>query len=144
MIMPFMKEHAYEILSRNLEEEDITVGEFEEYVKTWHDGGPAYTIFFDGKPAFCTGVVLLDWNRGEVWLLTSSVFYSHIKSSFKIMKKLLTDTIKERGLKRVQALVDPKTKGGVSLVEHLGFQREGILRAYGPRSEDLIMFGRIT
>jgi len=76
-IKPFKIEHAYEILDRNIREQDIWLtgfGDFENIVKIWETGGPSYSLFIDDQVGFCAGVVDMLWQRGEAWTLLSSLF----------------------------------------------------------------------
>jgi hypothetical protein len=140
----YKKEDAYTILHTNIREHDAQdVSDFETYAELWGKEGPAYTIVINDEIVFCGGVVLIGWNRGEAWTLMSKLFYKYPKTCFKICRDQLNKIIKEHGLLRVQALVDPKLYGGSSFMEHLGFEYEGLLRKYGPCSEDMIMYGRI-
>lgn len=145
-VEPYEPDHAHAILSRNVRECDLWLSsypEWEETTKLWKDGGPAETVTFDGEPICCAGIVLLGWNRGEAWALLSTIFYSHVRACYRIIKDRLSGMIKENGLVRVQTLVAPDFVEGSRLVEHLGFNQEGLLKKYGPNHEDLLIYGRV-
>ena len=143
-VRDYKKEDAYTILNKNIREHDAQdTSEFETYAELWGKEGPAYTIVVDGEVVFCGGVVNIGWNRGEAWTLMSKLFYKYPKTCFKICRNQLNKVIEEHKFARVQALVDPKLYGGVRFMEHLGFEKEGLLKKYGPQSEDMWMMGRI-
>lgn len=145
-VIPFEKAHALDILDRNVRERDAWIsghGDFENIIETWKTGGPAYTIIIDDQVIMSAGVVLMGWNRGEAWTLLSTLFFKHPKTCFKQVLYRLEEIIYTHKLKRVQALVSPEFEKGVRFVEHLGFEKEGTLKAFGPNNEDLVMFGRI-
>jgi len=145
-IVQFEKIHAYDILSRNVRENEAWIsghGDFEEFVKAWAYGGPAYTLIIDGEIILSGGVVRIGWNRGEAWALLSILFYKHIRTSFKAIMFKLEEIIFTEKFKRVQATVPPEFTEGIRFLEHLGFDWEGTMRSFGPRNEDMVMFSRI-
>jgi len=142
-VIQYKKEHAYSIFQNNMRERELGITkDFDEFATGWEVSGPAYTIIIDGSIVFCGGVILTGWNRGEAWTLMSDLFYKYPKSCYKICKNQLNEVIKEHGLKRVQAVIDVDFEDGVRFAEHLGFEKEGILKSYGPEGEDMLMFGR--
>jgi hypothetical protein len=144
--IPYEPFHAYQILEEGIRENDLWLTQFKDFeimAKGWKDGGPAYTITIDGEVAACAGLVLLGWSRAEAWTLFSSIFKSNYRACYKIIKSKLEELIELNFLRRVQSLADPEYKEGIRFLEHLGFEKEGLLRKYGPNGEDLIMFGRI-
>jgi RimJ/RimL family protein N-acetyltransferase len=146
-VIPYKPAHAHRILERNIRERDHWLSMFPDWEKTaqlWHDGGPAETITVDGEPVMSAGIVLIGWGRGEAWSLLSTLFYRHVRACYRVVKKRLDEMAKANGLIRVQATAAPDYPPGVRLLEHLGFRPEGLLKAYGPNNEDLIMFARVS
>lgn len=146
-LIPYEPAHAHMILSRNVRERDLWLSGFpgwEETVKIWKDGGPAETVTFDGEPVCSAGIVLIGWGRGEAWALLSTLFYKHVRACYRMIKNRLSGMVKEHGLVRVQTLVAPEFTEGARLVEHLGFDQEGLLKKYGPNHEDLLIYGRVS
>ena len=145
-IVKLKKEHAFEIVERN-RKEGLIIGssgiDLEKAGEMWENGGPSYTLVIDGQIVCCAGVVLMEWGRGEAWTLVSSLFYKYPKTSFKAIKTKLDEIAKEKNLRRVQSLINSNSEWGERWMEHLGFRKEGMLRAYGPNGEDFIMFSRI-
>lgn len=145
-LVNFEKYHAYTIIERNIREEDLWLSgqNWEEAIEGWEKGGPAYTLFNDREPILCGGIVLMGWQRGEAWLLLSSLFYGHVLTSYKAVKRGFADIVSRETLRRVQALVNPKHEAAIRFIEHLGFENEGLLRQFGPSGEDLYMYARIV
>lgn len=145
-IIPFEPEHAYEIVGRNLREHDIEISRYpdwKDHVRGWKENGPAYSLVINGEVIGCAGVVMLGKGRGEAWTLLSSFFYRYKKTAYRAICEGLRKIIEEKELWRVQALVRPDFETGEHFIKHLGFEREGLLRGYGPNGEDLIMFARL-
>ncbi len=145
-VIPYEPAHAYAILDRNVREQDLWLSSYpdwEKWTKGWKDGGPAHTLIIEDEIVACGGVVLLEWKRGEAWTLLSSLFYKYPKTVFRLVRDNLNRIIQEHDLRRVQALVKPDFITARNFMMHLGFQNEGLLKAFGPRGEDLLMFARI-
>ena len=147
ILVEFKLEYAKDILEKNLREIEaplLEIENWEEWFKQAGEVGPAWTLIReDGEVIGCGGVALGEWSSGTAWLLLSSLFYSYVKTTFKLVKEKLEEVIKEHELQRVQALVDPKEEGAKRFLSHLGFQEEGMLRAYGPTKGDFLVYGRI-
>jgi hypothetical protein len=146
IIKPFQTGHAYEILYKNVREENIwlsRLGDFEDIVKIWKTGGPSYSLFIDNQVVFCAGVVDMLWQRGEAWTLLSSLFYKHPRVCARIVKSELGRIIKDHDYKRVQSIVEPEDTKAIRFIEWLGFEREGLLRKYMPSEKDMLMYARI-
>ncbi len=137
--------HAYSILERNVREQDIWLSaypDWDKWAEGWEKGGPSFTLLCDGVPVACGGVILIGWQRGEAWLLLSTLFYRHVKECYRLIKQKIMEIQRAHALRRIQALVSPDLEKAQRLMEHLGFANEGLLKRYGPRGEDLLMFGR--
>ena len=144
-IVPYEPIHAYTILDRNVREQEIWLSKYPDWgrwAEGWEKGGPAYSLIVDGEIVGSAGIVLLDWNRGEAWALLSSLFYRYKKTAYSAIVKMLDQIIQEKKLRRVQALIKPDFEEAKRMAEHLGFKCEGLLAAFGPNGEDLLMYGR--
>lgn len=141
-LRPYEPSHAAEIaLMIGMERPP----DFGRWAQEFKDRGPANSLFIDDRLAASAGIVLLEWNRGEAWLLISPVGFFHVKTVFSQIKRNLLKIVEEKGLKRVQALVRVGFFDGMHFMEHLGFSLETPtgLRAYGPRNEDMFMYARV-
>ena len=149
-IIQYEPVHAYNILDRNVREEDTWLSKFpdwEKWAEGWKKEGPAFTLVIDGQIIGCGGVVLLDKNKGEAWTLLSSLFYKHKKTTYKAIIRYLSLIIAEKGLKRVQALVNtglPNVEACERFLVHLGFKNETPdgMEGYGPNGETVLLFAR--
>lgn len=117
----------------------------EQPVQIWattHEmAGPAFTIRNpEGVIVYLLGVHDMWEGVGELWGSTSPLT-SMYPDILRIGNELF-GTLKEAYV-RLQAIIDPAFMSGVRLVEHLGFQKEGLLRKYGPRGEDNVMYALV-
>lgn len=104
-------------------------------------GSVAYCLLDDGEPVFAGGVVNLQWNRGEAWIIPNAYFRRHQKTCLRIFKKLIPEIAVKHKFRRVQAVCavgQPET-----LFRHLSFECEGELKCFGPFGERCRLYARI-
>lgn len=101
-------------------------------------GSVAFCLLADGEPVFAGGIVNLQWERGEAWMLPTPYFRSHLKTCFHAMKSMLPFMADEYGFRRVQATCIAGQSS--SLFRNLGFFHEGSLARYGPNGERCDMY----
>jgi hypothetical protein len=147
-IVPYEPIHAYEIIERNVREQDIHLSEtpdWEEAVEGWKKCGPAFTLLVDNQVVACAGVTILKPGVGEAWSLLSTLFYKNKKTVFRGMRDGLNKITQEYNLRRVQALVYCGFEQGCHLLRHLGFVNEtpNGMKAFGPNGEDVFLFRRV-
>jgi len=143
-VVPYEPIHGVKIIERNVRERGIKpYSEWRTFAQGWKDGGPAYTLFIDSEIVLSAGIILLDWKRGEAWALLSGSFYRYKKTCFKLFREHLEKIVKAHKLIRIQAVIYPDFDAAKRFMEHLGFQEEGLMRAYGPSNENMIMYSRI-
>ncbi len=137
--------HAFDIIERNARDIDLRANAeiFKEAAHGWKEYGPAYTIVVDGEIVTCAGVVINQWHCGEAWTLLSGSFYLYPKTLYKIIKKYLGDIISDNKLVRVQAFVYSEQEKAGNFCRHLGFEKEGRLKKYGPNHEDMDIYARL-
>jgi RimJ/RimL family protein N-acetyltransferase len=138
--------HAYTILDRSVRERDIWLSaypDWDKWAEGWKKAGPAFTLLCDGQPVICGGILMMGWQRGQAWILPSTLFCKHVKQSYRLIKQKMMDIQRAYDLRRIEALVEPGFEAGKRFMEHLGFTNEGLLKRYGPRGEDMFMYGRV-
>jgi len=117
----------------NVEREDIEKAYFSE-------GSIAYCLLADGEPVFAGGVVNGQWNRGEIWMLPTPFFRSHVRDCYRRIKDIIPLLAIEGGFKRVQATCSVMIS--TRLFEHLGFEYEGTMKCWGKNGETCHMYAR--
>jgi L-amino acid N-acyltransferase YncA len=145
-LVKYQAVHGYDILGRNVKEQNLQLSRYPDWentIKAWEAAGPSFTLLVEDKIVGSAGVVLHSEGRGEAWALLSSLFFNYKKTSLKYIKNKLSVIAENYSLRRVQILVDPNNLKALIFAERLGFQQEGLLRAYGSNGEDYFMFSRI-
>jgi len=104
-------------------------------------GSVACAVLADGEPVFAGGIVNLQWNRGEAWILPTSFLKQHFKSCYRIMRDAIPHMAHRGRFWRVQATC--ACGASTVLFRHLGFNHEGRLARFGPSGEDCFIWSRI-
>lgn len=103
--------------------------------------GPAWTLRRDGRVLGCGGVVLLWPGVGEAWSLSAAADGAALVMTRAVAAGLAAAEA-DHGLHRVQASVRRDNGRGRRWLAVLGFEEEGIMRAYGPDGADFVRVAR--
>jgi hypothetical protein len=142
-VVALQPEHVCQIIERNSAEGKVKPAgiSIEEMMQAYFSAGSvSYCLLIDGVPAAAAGIINLGWRRGEAWLLHSSLFDKHIKTSFKLLRDMLPNLAQINKFRRIQATCFSDSD---TLFVHLGFEREGILKSFGPNGENATVFSRL-
>lgn len=103
-------------------------------------GSAAFCVLDEGKPVFAGGVVNLEWNRGEAWVVPTPYLKSNLRKCLFLMQQFIPYIAHNFKFRRVQATC----VSGVStkLFKHLGFDYEGTMAKFGPNGETCDMHCR--
>lgn len=102
------------------------------------DAGPCYTGRYHGKIVICAGVVNLWQGRGSAWALLAGDAGKCMRQIHREVEKFLDGC----GIRRVEAYVYPDFEPGHRWARMLGFEPEGLMRAF-QRGADMVMYSRI-
>lgn len=103
------------------------------------DAGPCYTGRFRGGIVICAGVVNLWQGRGSAWALLSADAGLCMRAVHREVLRFLDGC----GIKRVEAYVYPQFEAGHRWATMLGFEREGLMKAFGHDGNDMVMYARV-
>lgn len=114
-------------------------------IERYAQAGPAITLWAEeGFPITCAGVACGAWKGfGECWLVPSIHVKRYAKSVYKTAVEFIADTTEKLGLYRVQAVIMADNPVHVRWIERLGFEREGLMRKFGPNKEDKYLYARV-
>ncbi len=104
-------------------------------------GSVAYCLVADGVPVFAGGVVNMQWQRGEAWILPTPFFCKHLRMCYRYVRDLLPVISIEGNFRRIQATCAVTVS--TLLFEHLGFSYEGTLKSFGPNGETCHMYAKV-
>lgn len=115
----------------------------EQAMAYFSDGSLAYCLLGNGEPVIAGGVVSMHWKRGEAWLLTTNLFYKHVRVCYKFIRDIIPYMSVEGNFKRIQATCDINKCASYRMFEHLKFQHEGTLESFGSEGETCFVYARI-
>jgi len=138
-LLPFKAEHLDWIELK--EGQEYMKGNM-EIIKQQAGLGLAFTLMAGEKVVCCSGVSQLWNNSAEAWLIVSKDFPQYGKIAAKLIKKFLM-WVEPPVYSRVQMSVRSDFDEAVRFAEFLGFEREGVMRKYGPDGVDYYMYARV-
>jgi hypothetical protein len=101
------------------------------------DGGPGYTLCFDGYPVASAGIVVPWDGLGIAWALVSASARQG-SALHRVVRWGLREIIRTRQLRRVEAVVRADYWVGRRWLQVLGFEEESQMPHYGPTGEDFV------
>lgn len=137
-IIPFEPDHLRGML---LQQAQQWMGPMlgHEYGESLKRSGPCFTLEDEGRAIICAGVVEMWEGRGHAWSLIAQDAGAHFVRIVRAMRHFLDlqDT------RRIEAAVGANFEQGHRLMKMLGFEREGLMRAYLPNGQDAVLYGRV-
>lgn len=124
--------------------EQLAVREGQSFEKPSVIQGDAVTFLFEEKPIAIFGGYQILLGVLQLWGLVSDDVAKCPKSFHKSSKEFLSFVIEKQGIRRVQISVRHGNTQAWRWATALGFRCEGIMRKYGPDSEDYYLFARIA
>ena len=88
------------------------------------------------------GFRLINMTTAWTWLDLTHDAGSHIRSVYRVISEWIDIFVKDKGIKRLQAYIDPDFPEAIRTIQHLGFERESNMELfYGDR--DAYLYKRI-
>lgn len=136
-IVPFKKEHL------NIINLVFEMSEAGKQSLASYDDVIGYTGMEDNI-VLATGGVHRMWDGvGEAWLLVGKEGYEKPKTIAKYTDYIFQHIQEEHDLFRIQASVSALDETANRYAQWLGFEKEGIMRKYGPDGSDYIRYARV-
>lgn len=101
--------------------------------------GPCYSAFVGADVIACAGVIQMWPGRAQVWSLLSDKMPLYARDIHRAVKNYLL----AYRVRRLECIVDPRHDAAVRWAEHLGFVKEGVMRAYDMHGNDQAMYVRL-
>ena len=89
-----------------------------------------FTLEHEGKPLGIGGFRLINLTTAWCWLDMTDRAGSHIIPAYRVVKEWMDIFVKEHGIKRLQAYIAPDFPEAVHMVQHLGFEKESIMKNF--------------
>jgi len=97
----------------------------------------------NGQVLAIVGATLLWPGVYEFWGFTSDIPNKYKVQFARLLLEHLTFFCIDNNVKRAQMVVREGYFAEMKFAEHLGFQREGLMRCYGPEGASYYMYGRV-
>lgn len=101
-----------------------------------------YTLEHEGKPLGIGGFRLINLTTAWCWVDMTHLAGGHIIVCYRTIKEWMAKFTEEHKLKRLQAYVEPDFPEAIRMVEHLGFERESIMKNF-INDKDVYMYVKV-
>lgn len=101
-----------------------------------------YTLEHEGEPLGIGGFRLINETTAWCWIDMTDRVGSHLIPAYRVVKEWMNIFVKEHGIKRLQAYVEMDFPEAIRMVQHLGFEKESIMRNF-VGDKDVSMYVRI-
>ncbi len=143
-IIPFETKHAEYILTQQLNAKELYLRpEHRQYALYLQQSGMSFTALINNKPIAAGGIYLLWDNVAEGWVMATNDVWQHSIIMARHFRKKTDVLIETSKIKRLQTTVKANFKLGQRFAEWLGFEKEGLMKYYGPDGSDYYRYARI-
>ncbi|MEZ5665875.1 MAG: hypothetical protein R3F55_00235 [Alphaproteobacteria bacterium] len=102
------------------------------------EAGPAFAGLCGDRVVGCAGVVRLTAQRGHAWALLAC----DAGHSLTAIHRAVVGFLAHQRMRRIETAVDAEFAAGHRWARMLGFECEGLMRAYGPDGRDAHLYAR--
>ena len=107
--------------------------------------GPSITLINDlMEPVASAGVVCVWDGLGEFWMVPGKKVPKYSLSVFKEAKRFIDYAMSRYQFNRVQATAREKDARAIRWIERLGFERECLMKCFGPDGENHYLYARVN
>ena len=143
IILPFAPGHMNQIgLSRDDIEMFAEIPDFDDRLQYVAQQKTAWTFFYKGDPALVMGLEYKWATNYEAWLVPGKVAIEHGSHLSRGARRFFDKIGPRLGLRRMQIVVCVDREKAVQWANFLKFEREGLMRSYGPEGKDYYMYAR--
>ena len=97
-----------------------------------------YALEHEGKVLGIGGIRLINLTTAWCWVDMAPCVGEHIIVVYRIIKEWMLKLVEEKGLKRLQAYIEPDFPEAIRMVQHLGFEKESIMEDFLPNGDALL------
>ena len=142
-LVPFVSEHLGDLGEGEGNPGRQLMGDWKSMTDRYINPALSWSGIHNGHLVGSGGIIPLWDGVAECWLIGGWRLGSHKVSAVRALTATLARQVKEQQLRRLQAVVRADWDEAVRFVEFLRFEREGLLRGYGPDGSDHYIYARI-
>lgn len=101
-----------------------------------------YALEHEGKLLGIGGIRLINCTTAWAWIDMTTDVGNHIIVVYRVIKEWMEKLVEEKGLRRLQAYIEPDFPEAIRMAQHLGFHKESILERF-LSDRDAYLFVRI-
>jgi len=125
----------------------LSLGGHRSYRQRVHDitiDTPCFSVFDGFVPLMCFGFLLLWQGVAEAWAIADSRIFSMGRaiSAVRAGKRIIENVGPHMDLRRLQMAADLADEKAQAVAPLWGFNREAVLREYGPSGNDYMLWVR--
>ena len=143
-IVPYNTQHGDEMIEFGLNDKLMDIdASFKENRIDFAMAGLAFTLLDNNVP-ICSGGIIPTWlGNAQGWVISSKrIFKNKIKAA-RLIKERTDLLCANNQIWRLQTAVKANFNTGIRFAEFLGFNKEGLMRGYGPDKTDYYLMARI-
>ena len=143
-VVPYETQHGDEMIEFGLNDKLMDIdASFKENRIDFAMAGLAFTLLDNNVP-ICSGGIIPTWlGNAQGWVISSKrIFRNKVKAS-RLIKERTDLLCANNKIWRLQTAVKADFKIGIRFAEFLGFNKEGLMRGYGPDKTDYYLMARI-
>lgn len=108
--------------------------------------GKSFTLYEsgDGKILSCVTFCFVRPHVAGINMLCDDAFVRQKREFIIVLRDGIKFFMKDLGLSRVQATIRADFKGAEKWIKILGFEKEGLMRKFGPEGEDHFLFAKVV
>lgn len=137
-LVPFEPDHLDRLDIQDAQRGTFPAGD-PAYALSLIKAGPCWSVFVGDSVVACGGLCIQWEGRGVAWAIISK------GAPLVPVTRSVLHVLNQHGIpRRVECFVDVSFREGVRWAEMLGFQREGLMRAFSPDGRDHLLFARVV
>ena len=143
-IVPYKTQHGDEMIEFGLNDKLMDIdATFKENRIDFAMAGLSFTLLDNNVP-ICSGGIIPTWlGNAQGWVISSKrIFKNKIKAA-RLIKERTDLLCANNKIWRLQTAVKANFNTGIRFAEFLGFNKEGLMRGYGPDKTDYYLMARI-
>jgi hypothetical protein len=141
-MLPFRQTHIDNINIPWFESQYIESLAIDDTQKIKDHDGLSYTLIQDGKILLCFGVTLMWRGVGEFWIMPSDSDELVSISVINHVTQMIDIIIEQFTLNRIHIQVRVANERTLCFINSLGFDKEGLMKKYGPEGGDYFMLSK--
>lgn len=145
-LKPFKAEDMLWVVEHGVKElglKAIPDDDMKALAKAREESGKCLTGWVDGEVVGVTGIEEKWPGVADIWLMLTPYINKHVKQGYQCILRGIEKLINDNNLRRVQSYGRVDFLECHILFKHLGFEVEGLAKAYTPDGVDCIMYAKV-